>query len=147
MSTILAKKIIFGSVLSFTIQANSLFAQVLETEESRPLLAHQLEIGTGLEFQTSKEETETAFPLAIEYGLSKRFTLLVEPVGFTSIRPRTVPQAQAVGDLEITLFYQLITEKSGWPSISLSSEIKIPTAKNKLIGTGKTDFTPFLIAR
>src|SRR5258706_3210535 len=142
MSTILAKKIIFGSVLSFTIQANSLFAQFLETEESRPLLAHQLEIGSGLEFQTSKEGTETALPLAIEYGLSKRFTVLLEPVGFTSIRPRTGPQAKGLGDLEITLFYQLIPERNGWPSVSLSGEIKIPTAKNKFIGTGKTDFTP-----
>ena len=122
-----------------------LFAQVLETEESLPLLPGQFEVGTGLEFQTSKEGTETALPLAIEYGISKKFTLLVEPVGFTNITPKTGPHAKGIGDLEITLFYQIVSEKKVLPSISISAEVKIPTAKNKLIGTGKADYTPFLI--
>ena len=122
-----------------------LFSQVLETEESKPLLPGQFEIGTGLEFQTSKEGTETALPLAIEYGLSKKFTLLVEPVGFTSIHPTNGTQAKGVGDLEITLFYQIVSEKDVLPSISVSGEVKIPTANNMLIGTGETDYTPFLI--
>src|SRR5258706_3625684 len=140
------KKIVPGFALLFTLQSNILSAQVLETEESKPLLPKQFEIGSGLEFQTSKEGTETALPLAIEYGLSKHFTLLIEPVGFTNIRSKTGPLAKGVGDLEVTLFYQLMAEKNGWPSISVSGEIKIPTAKNKFIGTGKTDFTPFFIA-
>ena len=120
-------------------------AQVLETEESKPLLPQQFEVGTGLEFQTSKEGTETALPLAIEYGLSRKFTLLVEPVGFTSILPKMGPHAKGIGDLEMTLFYQIVSEKKVLPSISLSGEIKIPTAKNTLIGTGKTDYTPYVV--
>lgn len=120
-------------------------AQVLETEDSKPLTPNQFEIGTGLEFQTSKEGTETAFPLAIEYGLSKKFTLLVEPVGFTSIVAKNGPHAKGFGDLELTLFYQIIEERRILPSISISAEVKIPTAKSRLIGTGKTDYTPFLI--
>ena len=130
----------------FAIQINALRSEVLETEESKPLLPHQLEIGAGLEFQTSKEGKEIAFPLALEYGLSRRFTLLVEPVVYTNIRPNNGTQAKGLGDLEITLFYQLVTEKNGWPSVSVSGEIKIPTANNNFIGTGKTDLTPFLIA-
>jgi hypothetical protein len=110
-----------------------LIAQVLETEESLPLIRGQFEVGTGLEFQTSKEGTETALPLAIEYGISKKFTLLVEPVGFTNISPKTGPHAKGIGDLEITLFYQIVSEKKVLPSISISAEVKIPTAKNKLI--------------
>ncbi len=125
--------------------SGALTAQVLETEESKPLLPRQFAIGTGLEFQTSKEGTETALPLAIEYGLSKKFTLLVEPVGFASIHPTTGARAKGIGDLELTLFYQLVSEFRFLPSISVSAEVKIPTAKNSLIGTGKADYTPYLI--
>ena len=129
----------------FTWSPGKVFAQVLETEESKPLSPGQWEIGSGLEFQRSKEGTETALPLSVEYGLSKKFTLLVEPVGFTHIKPKTGTTAKGIGDLEITLFYQLLAEKGSMPSISISAEVKIPTAKNSLIGTGKTDITPYLI--
>ena len=139
------KRLIFDFAMLFVLLPSKIFAQVLETEESKPLLPIQFEIGTGLEFQTSKEGTETALPLAIEYGLSKKFTLLVEPVGFTSILPKAGPHAKGIGDLEITLFYQIVSEKNALPSISISGEVKIPTARNSLIGTGKTDYTPFLI--
>jgi hypothetical protein len=79
--------ILFIILLCISLSGN-IIAQVLETEESKPLSPGQFETGTGLEYQTSKEGTESALPLAIEYGLSKKFTVLVEPVGFTSIRPK-----------------------------------------------------------
>jgi|SRR5712671_3668662 len=139
------KEIILGFAVLLALLPMKMFAQVLETEESKPLLPWQFELGMGFEFQTSKEGTETALPMAIEYGLSKKFTILVEPVGFTSILPKAGPHAKGVGDLEITLFYQIVSEKKVVPSISISGEAKIPTAKNKLIGTGKADYTPFLI--
>lgn len=122
-----------------------MISQVLETEESKPLKPHQFEVGAGLEFQTSAEGTETALPIAVEYGLSKKFTLLVEPVPYTSINPKSGMSATGVGDLEVTLFYQIVSERKILPSISISGEVKIPTAKNQLIGTGKTDYSPFLI--
>jgi hypothetical protein len=139
------KKILLAIALSLLIYPDILQAQVLETEESKPLLSGQFEIGTGLEFQTSKEGNELALPLAIEYGISRKFTLLVEPVGFTSIRPASGSSAKGIGDLEITLFYQIVSEKKYLPSISLAGEIKIPTAQNTMIGTGETDYTPILI--
>ena len=122
-----------------------LSAQVLETEESYPLQPGQVELGTGLEFQTSKEGTESALPLSLEFGLAKRLTFLVEPVSFTSIRPKAGRGVTGLGDLELTMFYQLCKEKEILPSISLSLEVKLPVAKDTLIGTGKTDFSPYLI--
>lgn len=139
------QKFIFIGALLFWIVTAILQAQVLETEESKPLLPRQFEIGTGFEFQTSKEGNESALPLEIEYGLTKKFTLLIEPVGFTSIRPKMGSSVKGIGDLEITLFYQIVAEKKYLPSISISGEIKIPTAHNTMIGTGKTDYTPYLI--
>ncbi len=81
------KNLIFGLSLLFTMLAQPLHAQVLETEESKPLRSGQFETGTGLAFQTSKEGTESALPIAIEYGLTKKFTLLVEPVNAILLRP------------------------------------------------------------
>jgi hypothetical protein len=136
--------LLFGALIMWIVPS-MLTAQVLETEESKPLLPGQFALGTGLEFQTSREGYETALPLAIEYGISHKVTLLVEPVGFTSIRPATGSSAKGIGDLEITLFYQIVSEKKYLPSISISGEIKIPTAQNSMIGTGEIDYTPFLI--
>jgi hypothetical protein len=137
---------LFGLLfLSISFNSSKLYSQVLETEESLALKPGQFELGMGLELQTSKEGTETALPLAIEYGLTNRFTFLIEPVVFTSINPNTGTGAKGVGDLEITLFYQIVTEKEFLASISISGEVKIPTAANSLIGTGETDYTPYFI--
>lgn len=122
-----------------------IYGQALETEESLPLKQGQFEVGSGLEFQTSKEGRETALPLAIECGLLDKLTLLVEPVGFTSINPKIGQQAQGIGDLEVSLLFQILHEKTIIPSISLAGEVKLPTARNRLIGSGKTDYTPFLV--
>ncbi len=139
------KKLITLLIVFLAIQ-NNVKAQVLETEDSRPLNIGQVELGAGLEYQTSKEGYEVALPLSFEYGLSKRFTFLFEPVPITNIHPKTGRRVAGLGDLEMTLFYQLVKETKSLPSISLSAEVKLPTAKDSLIGTGKTDFTPFFIA-
>ena len=55
---------------------------------------------------------------------------MVEPVMFTAIRPKLGPRATGVGDIETTLTYL----------------VKIPTAGNRLIGTGRTDFAGYFIA-
>ena len=139
-----------GKKLHFVIATGLLLpalthAQALETEESAPLNQFQVEVGTGLEFQTSSEGTETALPLAFEFGLLDKLTLLVEPVGFTSINPTSGQDALGIGDLELTLFYQVFHERTIAPSISLAGEVKLPTARNLSIGSGKTDYTPFII--
>ena len=128
-----------------TLYSTSTLSQVLETEESYPLAPGEIVLGTGIEFQRSSEGTETAVPIAIEYGLTKRFTFLIEPVAFTSIHNKIGPSAVGFGDIELTLFYQCIQENKFMPAISISTEIKLPTAKSNLIGTGKIDFTPFII--
>jgi hypothetical protein len=140
------KYIIASFVILFLTVTNRLTAQVLETEDSKPVPVGQFVIGSAVEFQTSKSGTETAIPFGIEYGLTPRITLLLEPVAYTNIHNKIGNSAAGIGDLEFTVFYQLFKEQKIMPAISLSAEVKFPTAKNPLIGTGKTDFTPFLIA-
>ena len=137
--------------LSLLLAATSLVpvparAQYLETETARPPRAGAAQFGAAYEFQTSSEGRETAIPLAFEYGLTSRLELLVEPVPSTRILPHVGAHASGAGDLEVTLQQLLHPEAGGWPALALAGEVKIPTAKNVLIGTGRTDYAIFAIA-
>ena len=93
------KIILFGFALLLALHPIKTTAQVLETEDAKALKPGQFEVGGGFEYQTSKEGKESALPLAIEYGISKKLTILVEPVGFTSIRPKIGLGTSGGGDL------------------------------------------------
>jgi hypothetical protein len=132
---------------SFAISAPAVAAaQILETETARPLGRGTLEVGTNFEYQTSSEGHESALPMAVEYGFTDRFELLLEPVAYTAIRPKAGQRATGVGDLELTGTYLVRRESDGTPALALAGEVKFPTANNSLIGTGKTDFAGYLIA-
>lgn len=120
--------------------------QPLETETARPLKKGTAEIQTTFEYQISKEGKEIAVPFAFEYGITDRLSILVEPVFYTSIRPKIGPRATSLGDLEITLAYLLAKETKHRPAFSIAGEFKLPTTKNPLIGTGKTDFAAYIYA-
>jgi hypothetical protein len=119
--------------------------QILETETARPVGKGVFEIGSNFEYQVSSEGHEVALPFAIEYGFTNRLELLVEPVAYTVIRPKAGPRATGGGDLETTLTYLASRETSGTPAVALAGEVKFPTTNNTLIGTGKTDYTGYLI--
>jgi hypothetical protein len=118
-------------------------AQTLETETARLLPKGGLTVSGNYEFQTSSEGKELALPIAVELGLNDRLEFLVEPVPYTSIRPGGMPRATGAGDLELTVTYLL---HGGGTALAFAGEAKVPTARNALIGTQKTDYTMYLIA-
>jgi Putative MetA-pathway of phenol degradation len=120
-------------------------AQILETETARFLERGTTETGTGFEFQTSSEGTERALPFTIEHAVSDRLALLIEPVAWTAIRPNHGVRAAGVGDLEVTGLVLLSAEQTHWPALAFGLEAKLPTARNTLIGTGRTDVAGYLI--
>ncbi len=120
-------------------------SQPLETETARTPRAHELQMEVTFERQTSSSGRETAAPLALEYGVSNRIELLVEPVFYTSIRPQMGPGATGMGDLEVTLTGVLRPETPHAPALATAFEVKFPTTDDPLIGTGKTDYTGYLI--
>ncbi|MCU1348071.1 MAG: uncharacterized protein JWO56_1101 [Acidobacteria bacterium] len=131
----------------FLLIASTAFAsQPLETETARIMPAGTFKIEAAAEFQTSKEGTERAFPLVFEYAFTDRTELTVEPVFGTSIRPKHAPSASGAGDIEVTLTHLFLPESGSLPAFAGAGEVKLPTAKNRLIGTGKTDFTAWAIA-
>ena len=82
-------------------------------------------------------------PFALEYGLTDRLELMVEPVAYTSIRPKAGRHANGAGDIEVTLTYRFHDESSRLPAFAVAGEIKVPTARNQFIGTGKTDYAAY----
>ena len=120
--------------------------QPLETETARLLPRGAFKVESTFEFQTSPDGQEKSLPLALEYGLLDRLELLVEPVFYTAISPDTGRSATGMGDLEATLTCLFLRESSARPAFAIAMEVKIPTAHDNLIGTGKTDYTPFIIA-
>jgi hypothetical protein len=132
--------------LAIIVAATAFASQPLETETARLLPKGVLRLEGTAEFQTSSEGTERAFPLAVTYGITDRTELLIEPVLGTSIRPKHSAHASGPGDLEITLTQLLLPERGGMPAFAVAGEVKIPTANNRLIGTGKTDFAAYAIA-
>lgn len=126
--------------------ASALRSQPLETETARTLPTGRMKLAGSFEFQTSAEGTEVAVPLEIEYGITDNLQLLVEPVAYTAIHPKSGASASGLGDLETTLLYRFIQESESLPAFAVAGEVKIPISKNVLIGTGKTDYAAYLIA-
>ena len=120
--------------------------QPLETETARLPSRGQLNLEGVVEFQTSSEGTETAVPLAFEYGVTDWLEVLVEPVLLTDIRPKSGHGATGLGDLELTVAGLLVRERRFLPAIAIAGEVKLPTAESTLITTGETDYSPFIIA-
>ena len=121
-------------------------AQALETETARFAPRGAFEVDASYEFQTSREGTESAIPLAFEYALTDRLALLTEPVPYTRIRPSVAPGASGVGDIEVTLSGLVRVETRTVPALAVAGEVKVPTAEAPLIGSDHYDGTAYLIA-
>jgi hypothetical protein len=121
-------------------------AGMLETETARLRPQGGIKLGAAFEYQTSSDGKEYALPLEFEAGLTDNLELLVEPVAYTSIRPKNSPHASGFGDTETTLIWRFVDEDGWRPAMAVAGEIKFPTARNSMIGTRKTDYTGFVIA-
>jgi len=121
-------------------------AQELETETTRLPPMGGFEVGTAVEWQFSGEGNEVAVPLELEYGILDWLALLVEPVAYAGFLPNEGTQANDIGDLEATLTGRFLGEGTWWPALALAAEVKFPTARNPLIGTGVFDYTFYFLA-
>ena len=138
------RSLVFVSTL-VVLSATASAAQTLETETARLLPARRWEIGSAFEFQKSGDGTEAALPFAIAYGLANRFELLVEPVPYTAIRPKVGRHAIGTGDVEATVTALLTQETRSMPALAFAAEVKFPTARDRLIGSGEPDYTGYVI--
>lgn len=98
-----------------------------------------------MELQNGHDGREQAVPLMVEYGVTNRLELMVEPVAYAGILPTVGQRARGIGDLETTLTYLLAHERGRWPAFAVAGEVKVPTARDQLIGTGRADYAAWLI--
>jgi hypothetical protein len=135
-----------ATTLAIALATPAIASQPLETETARVMGPGVVKIEAVSEFQTANEGTERALPFVFEFGLGHQTEIAIEPVFGTSIRPNVGPHAAGAGDIEITLTHLVMPESAGFPALAGAFEVKLPTAKNRLIGTGKPDFAGYLIA-
>jgi hypothetical protein len=120
-------------------------AQELETETARIVPSGGVKGGAAFEYQTSSEGTELAVPLFVELGFLDRFEFVAEPVAYAAVNPKHSMSASGIGDLELTLVGLALPEAGLLPAIALAAEVKIPTARNALIGSREFDYAGYLI--
>jgi len=120
-------------------------AQALETETARPPGNGVVVGGVGVEVQASSEGTEAAIPTFVEGGLGDRVELVIEQVALAAVRPTMGTRASGLGDLEATLLVLAVHERARLPAVAVAAEVKIPTARNALLGTREADYTGYLV--
>src|SRR5258706_4126846 len=119
--------------------------QPLETETARLAPRGTLVAELGMERQAGRDGSELAVPLAVEYSPLDRCELLVEPVAYSNIRSPNRSVAWGAGDVEVTGTVLAAGESRRLPALALAGEVRLPTARSRLIGSGKADYTAYLV--
>ncbi len=131
-----------GSAFAMPLHADT----VLETETAELGKKWDMLISMSTQFEKDKDGNRTAFTLTqYEVGLTDRAEILIEPFFVEWDNPKTGKSFHGMGDLEITPSYMIVLEKPYVPAIVLAFKLKVPTARNRDIGTGKYDYYPYLI--
>jgi hypothetical protein len=119
---------------------------VLETETAELGKKGDMLISISTQFERDKDGNRTAFTLTqFEVGITDRAELLIEPFFVEWDNPKDGKSFHGMGDLEITPSYMIVLEKPHVPAVVLAFKVKVPTAHNRDIGTGKYDYYPYLI--
>jgi hypothetical protein len=119
---------------------------VLETETAQ--LGKQGEglFSAATQFERDKDGGTTVFTLnQFEYAITDRSEILIEPFFYEWDNPADGSKFGGVGDLEITPSYMVVREQGVIPAIVLAFKLKVPSATNRNIGTGRFDYQPFVI--
>ena len=106
-----------------------------------------LTVGSNIEFETDKEQSQYEFPMFLEYNFTQTLKLTVEP-DVVHISPK-VKDGRTVtgwGDLETGLEYEFIRERRYRPALTAEGLIKWPTATDPDIGSPGRDYSLGLIA-
>ncbi len=104
-------------------------------------------IGSGLEFQADSKESESDYPLLLEYNFTERLKLSLEPnFVYIAARTRDARTVGGLGDLETSVEYEFLRERRYRPALSAQGVIKWPTASDPDLGTPGHDYSLGLIA-
>jgi 3-phytase len=101
--------------------------------------AVKLEVGFEREHEIDRSESKALFGL--EYAASDRLQLRLEPIVYSEIKQTSGAQASGIGDLEVSATLVALSETGPIPGVAFAAEVKLPTARNQNLGTGRADYT------
>ncbi len=106
-----------------------------------------LTVGSSIEFETSEEQSQTEFPMFVEYNFTQTLKLTVEPT-VVHIAPKAKDESTVtgLGDLETGLEYEFVRERRYRPALTAETLIRWPTATDPEIGDPGVDYSFGLIA-
>jgi hypothetical protein len=101
----------------------------------------------GLEYQSDRDQTEYGFPIQLEYNLTEKLKLILEPT-YTSIASKSEESrsVNGFGDLEAAVDYEFLSERRYRPALAVEGRIKWATAEDPDLGEPGNDYTFGLIA-
>lgn len=104
-------------------------------------------LGSSIEFETDKEQSQYEFPMFLEYNFSPSLALSVEPnVVHISPKVKDGRAVTGIGDLETSLEYEFLRERRYRPALTAEGLIRWPTASDLEIGDPGIDYSFGLIA-
>lgn len=118
---------------------------VLETETAELGKKGEWLISNSIQFERAPDGRTNFTLFQYEYAWSDRGEILIEPFFQEWDSPNNGSRFHGAGDLEITPSYMVSLEGARAPAVVLAFKIKVPTASNRDIGTGKFDYYPYVI--
>ncbi len=119
---------------------------VLETETAELGKKGEWLVSTAVQFERERDGSTSIFTLnQYEVGLTDRAEILIEPFFMEWGHPKGEKSYHGMGDLEITPSYMVILETEKTPAVVLALKVKVPTARNRAIGTREFDYYPYII--
>jgi hypothetical protein len=106
-----------------------------------------LVLSVGLEYQSDSEQVEYGFPIDLEYNLTEKLKLILEPT-YVSIMSKSEDSnsVNGFGDLEAAVDYEFLSERRYRPALAVEGRIKWATAEDPDLGEPGNDYTFGLIA-
>lgn len=104
-------------------------------------------LGGGFEFQSDCDQSDYRFPFLIEYSVTERIRLTLEPE-FVHIvgKTKNARSVHGTGDIEAWVAYEFVTQRRYRPSLSVEVGNRWPTAIDPDLGEPGWDYTVGLIA-
>jgi len=118
---------------------------VLETETAQLGKQGEFNLSNALQSEQDSDGRALLTETQYEYAIDDRTEILIEPFFYEWDSPKTGAHQSGVGDVEVTLSHIVIAETDMRPAIVLAQKIKVPTATNDAIGSGKVDAQSYVI--
>ena len=115
-------------------------AKIVKTKKASEYKELKLTIGSGFEYEGDSEEKTSDFPGLMEYGVTERLTLTVEP-DYVVSHSTEFGSTTGFSDMETSAVYEFVSERRTRPSLSAEAMIKWPTATSDSFTTGEIDYS------